>query len=117
MQKKQWSPEQKLLIVLEALKEECAILAKLPRNTELHVSVIHRWKKELLEGADKVFATIKAQAGLLSLNRTGLYWTAKKVSKHEVEIKNLIDKIHTRHPFKGSRRTVDDMVVTGGQCH
>lgn len=53
--------------------------------------------------------TIKAQAGLLSLNRTALYWTAKEVSKHEVEIKHLIDKIYTQHPFKGSRRIVEDI--------
>ena len=60
-------------------------------------------------GISNSHLTIKAQARLLSLNRTALYWTAKEVSKHEVEIKHLIDKIHTQHPFKGSRRIVDDI--------
>lgn len=59
MQKKQWSPEQKLQIVLEALKEERHI-GEIASEHGVHVSVIHRWKKELSEGADKVFATSKS---------------------------------------------------------
>ena len=58
MPKKQWSPEQKLQIVLEALKEERHI-AEIASEYGVHYSAIHRWKKELLDGADKVFATAK----------------------------------------------------------
>lgn len=64
-------------------------------------------------GKSSPHLTIKAQAELLSLNRTGLYWTTKEVSKYEVEIKHLIDKIHTKHPYKGSRRVVDDINSMG----
>lgn len=59
MPKKQRSPEQKLQIVLEALKEERHI-GEIASEYGVHASVIHRWKKELLEGADKVFATSKS---------------------------------------------------------
>ena len=53
--------------------------------------------------------TIKAQAGLLSVNRTGLYNPAREPSELEVKIKHLIDKIHTGKPFLGSRRIRDDI--------
>jgi putative transposase len=53
--------------------------------------------------------TIKAQADLLSVNRTGLYRQAKKPSELEVFIKNLIDVLHTDKPFKGSRTIRDDI--------
>ncbi len=67
-------------------------------------------RKALVEWArrDKDL-TIKDQAELLSVNRTSLYWTAKAVSSREVEIKHLIDRIHTKHPFKGSRTITDDI--------
>lgn len=58
MPKKQWSPEQKLQIVLEALKEE-RLISDIATEYGVHPSVIHRWKKELLDSADKVFATSK----------------------------------------------------------
>ena len=53
--------------------------------------------------------TIKAQAGLLGVNRTVLYNPAKKPSELEVKIKHLIDKIHTGKPYKGTRRIRDDI--------
>jgi hypothetical protein len=46
--------------------------------------------------------TIKEQARLLSVNRTGLYRQNKEPSELEIKIKHLIDKIHTDKPFKGS---------------
>jgi putative transposase len=53
--------------------------------------------------------SIKAQADLLTVNRTGLYKKAKEPSELEVYIKNLIDVFHTEKPFKGSRRIRDDI--------
>jgi len=53
--------------------------------------------------------TIKDKAWLLSVNHTGLYRQAKKPSAQEVKIKNLIDKLHTEKPFKGSRRIRDEI--------
>ena len=58
---------------------------------------------------DGSYLTIKGQAELLSVNRTGLYRKVKEPSKLEVKIKHLIDKIHTEKPFKGARRIRDDI--------
>ena len=55
------------------------------------------------------YLTIKAQAELLGVNRTGLYNPTKKPSELEIKIKHLIDKIHTDKPFKGSRRIRNDI--------
>ena len=44
---------------------------------------------------DDSYLTIKEQAELLSLNRTGLYRKVKEPSELEVKIKHLIDRIHT----------------------
>lgn len=53
--------------------------------------------------------SIKSQAHLLSVNRTGLYRKTKETSELEVYIKNLIDVLHTDKPFKGSRRIKNDI--------
>ena len=54
MPRKQYSPDQKLKIVVEALKEE-RLMSNIASEYGVHPNVIHRWKKELLEGADKIF--------------------------------------------------------------
>ena len=59
MAKKTISPQTKLKIVLEVLKEERHV-SEIAAEYEVHVSAIHRWKQELLEGADKVYASTKA---------------------------------------------------------
>jgi len=50
----QYSPEEKLKIVIEVLKEE-RLIADIASEYELTPSVIQRWAKELLESAEKVF--------------------------------------------------------------
>jgi putative transposase len=47
---------------------------------------------------------ISRQAGLLSLNRTGLYYQPRPPSAQEVMIKHRIDEIYTEIPFYGSRK-------------
>ena len=47
---------------------------------------------------------LKAQAELLSLHRSGLYYVPAPPSAEEVAIKHRIDEIYTAHPFYGSRR-------------
>jgi len=59
MAKKVISPEMKLKIVLEVLKEERHV-GEIAAKYEVHTSAIHRWKQELLEGADRVYASTKA---------------------------------------------------------
>ncbi len=48
--------------------------------------------------------SITAQAELLSLNRTSLYYQPVPVSAEEVAIKHRIDELYTAHPFLGSRK-------------
>lgn len=52
---------------------------------------------------------IRAQAELLSINRTGLYRPEPQPSELEVQIKHLIDRIHTERPARGSRGIRDDI--------
>jgi len=60
-------------------------------------------------GNPSPYLTIKTQASLLSVNRTGLYRKNKGIPELEVYLKNLIDVLHTHKPFKGSRRITDDL--------
>jgi len=48
--------------------------------------------------------SIKEQAALLGLNRTGLYYKPKEPGERELAIKHCIDEIFTECPFYGSRR-------------
>jgi putative transposase len=43
--------------------------------------------------------TLKTQAELLSLNRSGLYYEPVAPSAEEVAIKHRIDEIYTQYPF------------------
>jgi len=47
---------------------------------------------------------LKAQADLLSLNRSGLYYQPIGPSDAEIAVKHRIDEIYTAHPYYGSRR-------------
>lgn len=47
---------------------------------------------------------ITAQAQLLGLNRSSLYYKPVDPSPEEVIIKHKIDEIYTKHPYFGSRR-------------
>jgi transposase-like protein len=58
MPKNQYSSEEKLKIVIEALKEE-RLITDIASEYGVHHSVIQRWKKELLESAERVFAASK----------------------------------------------------------
>ncbi|EXX87365.1 integrase, partial [Paenibacillus darwinianus] len=47
---------------------------------------------------------LTAQADILSLNRSHLYYKPVPPSPEEIRIKHRIDEIYTQHPFLGSRR-------------
>jgi len=81
MPKNQYSPEEKLKIVLEALKEE-RLITDIASEYGLHPSVIHRWKKELLESADRVFAASKNAKD-----------AAKEKQQQQAEIENLYSQV------------------------
>lgn len=59
MQRKQWSPEQKLQIVTETMKKERHI-GEIASEYGVHVSAIHRWRKKLIGSAEKIFAATKS---------------------------------------------------------
>jgi hypothetical protein len=48
--------------------------------------------------------SIKSQAELLSLNRSGLYYHPLAPSAEEIALKHSIDELYTQHPYYGSRR-------------
>lgn len=58
---------------------------------------------ELIE-LDNSELGLKAQADLLSLNRSGLYYQPIGPSAAEIAVKHRIDEIYTAHPYYGSRR-------------
>ncbi len=81
MPKNQYSPEEKLKIVIETLKEE-RMITDIASDYGIHPSVIHRWKKELIENADKVFAASKSAKT-----------AAKEKQEQEAEIENLYNQV------------------------
>ena len=52
--RKQYSPEFKAKVALEALKNESTV-AELADRYEIHPTMINNWKRNLLEGAADVF--------------------------------------------------------------
>jgi putative transposase len=68
------------------------------------VSILPRDERTaLVEWSESEFS-IKTQAQLLGLNRTGLYYQPVKPSAEEVALKHRIDELYTESPFYGSRR-------------
>jgi putative transposase len=51
-----------------------------------------------------VEVSLTAQADILSLNRSSLYYKPVPPSSEEVHLKHRIDELYTKHPFLGSRR-------------
>ena len=47
---------------------------------------------------------LEAQAKLLGISRSSLYYRPRPPSEKEVRIKHRIDEIYTQHPFYGSRK-------------
>lgn len=45
-----------------------------------------------------------AQAEILGLSRSSLYYRAREPSAEEIKIKHRLDELYTEHPFFGSRR-------------
>lgn len=57
------------------------------------------------------------QAGLLSLNRSSLYYKPVPPSPEEIRLKHRIDELYTRHPFLGYRRIAAIMNREGDGIH
>lgn len=61
-------------------------------------------EKKLLLDYSEAEISLKQQCELVDLNRSTAYYKAAEPSEYEVETKNLIDRIYTKHPIYGSRR-------------
>lgn len=71
------------------------------KKTVLEFSILER--REMVDSvADH--PSKKRQCELLSIRRSGLYYQPKQSPQREIEIMNLIDKIHIDHPYYGVRR-------------
>jgi putative transposase len=56
---------------------------------------------------------ITRQCKILDLSRSSLYYQLEPISKDELNMMSLIDEIHLRYPFYGSRRIGDELLDNG----
>jgi len=56
-----------------------------------------------------------SKCDLLSIKRSTLYYKSvhRDLSEQELELRGLIDRIHLKYPFMGSRRIVDQLEIAG----
>ena len=52
---------------------------------------------------------LSQQCQLLNLSRSSIYYKAVGSSTHDLELMRLIDEIHLKWPFYGSRRIRDEL--------
>lgn len=60
---------------------------------------------------------MQTQSGLLSLNRSSLYYKPVPPSPEEIRLKHRIDELYTRHPFLGYRKIAAMMNREGDAIH
>jgi putative transposase len=53
------------------------------------------------------------QCEILKLSRSSLYYQAIPLSEQDLTIMSLMDEIHLRHPYYGSRRICDELLDNG----
>ena len=56
---------------------------------------------------------VTRQCQLLNLNRSTVYYQPMGVSDEDLKLMRLIDEIHLKRPFYGSRRIRDDLQDLG----
>ena len=56
---------------------------------------------------------ITRQCKILDLSRSSLYYRPEPISEGELNMMSLIDEIHLRYPFYGSRRIRDELLDNG----
>nr|WP_156782300.1 IS3 family transposase [Geosporobacter ferrireducens] len=82
----------------------------LKKNLASNKSVEER--KNMLE-PDFRKICIKRQCELLQINRTGTYYQPKPKDGSQILLMQLIDLIHMKHPYYGSRRMVEELKGLG----
>jgi len=57
--------------------------------------------------------SVRSQCEILNLNRSGIYYTArpKVFSKEQLTLLRLVDEIYTKHPFFGTRKMSDYILL------
>lgn len=126
--RKQHHPEFKANVALEALKGEETV-SELATRFGVHPTMIHQWKRALLEGASGVFErggtkaqalgrevrrgmidrnhselSIGKQCALLSISRPSFYYEAKGETDLNLDLMLQIDKQFLETPFYGVRQ-------------
>ncbi len=71
-------------------------------------------RKQMLDSLVKNIS-ISRQCNLLGISRSAYYYESTRSDKMDIQTKRLIDKIYIRHPFKGSRRIMDDKGIDIGR--
>ena len=56
---------------------------------------------------------ITRQCKILDLSRSSLYYQPVKICEYDLNMMSLIDEIHLRYPFYGSRRILDELLDNG----
>lgn len=57
----------------------------------------------------KHLLSVSRQSQILGISRSSLYYKAVPVSEHDLELMRLIDEIHMKYPFYGSRRIRNEL--------
>jgi putative transposase len=57
--------------------------------------------------------SLSRQSEILHLSRSSLYYEAKPISTHDLELMRRIDEIHLKYPFMGSRSIRDQLQGMG----
>ena len=57
--------------------------------------------------------SIVQQCRMVGISRTSMYYEPKPISSRDIELMRLIDEIHLRYPFYGSRRIRDELKDSG----
>lgn len=98
-QRRHISAEQKVIILRELLENE-ASLADLSEKYQVHPNVLHRWKKELFEGAVDIFSR-KHRKESAEENRTVERLTEKLKQKDGLIAELVQDNIELRKSIDG----------------
>jgi len=90
----QWTPQRKLRIVLETLSPE-ARLAEVCRREGVSPNLVYKWRKELLNSAEAVFARKKPQkidhqTQKLLANNTRLKDVIAEITAENLELKKTL---------------------------